>query len=68
MKRCICGRLIYDWWVDDEDLDDYDEPGPGTHALCDECVSRLTPLQADAAGSKHGDGPEQTAAPLKHDG
>ena len=28
-------------------------------------VSRLTPLQADAAISKHGDGPEQTAAPLK---
>ena len=26
---------------------------------------RLTPLQADAAGSNHGDGPEQTAAPLK---
>jgi len=31
----------------------------------DEDAIRLTPLQADAAISNHGDGPEQTAAPLK---
>ena len=30
-------------------------------------IARLTPLQADAAGSTHGDDPELAAAPLKPD-
>ena len=68
MKRCICGRLIYDWWVDDEDLDDYDEPGPGTHALCDECVSRLTPVAAEDACAPDGDGDDTDRRPAEHDG
>ena len=33
--------------------------------LVEQMQSRLTPVAADAAISTHGDGPEQTAAPLK---
>jgi len=67
MKRCACGRLIYDWWVSDED-DELDEVGFGTYALCDECVSRLTPVAPDRACAPGSDDENSTRAAGEHDG
>ena len=36
----------------DEDADELDEVGLGTYALCDECVSRLTPVADDRAEAR----------------
>jgi len=47
-----------------EELNDYDVHQTIRRLIRTEWL-RLTPLQADAAISKHGDDPEQTAAPLK---
>ena len=68
MKRCVCGRLIYDWWVSDEDADELDEVGLGTYALCDECASRLTPVAPDRVDARAGDGAGETRAAGEHDG
>ena len=47
-------------------------PDSGARDVAEELLSLLesglTPLQADAAISTHGDGQEQTAAPLKSNG
>ena len=47
-----------------EELDDYDVHRTIRRLIRTEWL-RLTPLQADAAISTHGDGPELAAAPLK---